>query len=71
MPRIRVPVLLINGDRDHNHPNDMVEQTAHLIPDSTLVWYPGKGHDATCASPRLGPTVLDYISQRSAPAHAS
>ncbi len=71
LPRIRVPVLLINGDRDRSCPKDLVEQTAHLIPDSTLVWYPGKGHDATCANPRLGPIVLDHISRRSAPANAS
>ena len=71
LPRIRVPVLLINGDRDRNYPKELVEETAHLIPDSTLVWYPGKGHDATCANPRLGPIVLDYISQRSASANAS
>ncbi len=70
LSRVRVPVLLINGDRDRNYPKELVEETAHLIPDCTLVWYPGKGHDATCASPRLGPTVLDYIRQRSAPATA-
>ena len=71
LPRIRVPVLLINGDRDRNYPKELVEETAQLIPDCTLVWYPGKGHDATCGSRRLGPVVLDHISKRSAPASAS
>ena len=71
LPRIRVPVLLINGDRDRNYPKELVEETAQLIPTCTLVWYPGKGHDATCANPRLGPVILDYISQRSAPASTS
>ena len=66
LPRIRVPVLLINGDRDQHNPKDMVERTAQLIPDCTLVWYPRKGHDATCADPRLGPVILDCISHRSA-----
>jgi pimeloyl-ACP methyl ester carboxylesterase len=64
-------VLLINGDRDRNYPKELVEETAQLIPDCTLVWYPGKGHDTTCGSRRLGPVVLDYISKRSAPASAS
>jgi len=71
LPRIPVPVLLVNGDRDRHSPKDLVEQTAQLIPDCTLVWYPGQGHDATCANPRLGPVVLDYISQRSAGASTS
>ena len=71
LPHIRVPVLLINGDRDRHSPRDMVEPTAQLIPDCTLVWYPGKGHDATCASTRLGPVILDYINQRSAHSDAS
>jgi pimeloyl-ACP methyl ester carboxylesterase len=66
LPRIRVPVLLINGDRDRHVPKDMVERTAQLIPDCTVVWYPGKGHDATCGSRRLGPVILGYIRQRRA-----
>jgi pimeloyl-ACP methyl ester carboxylesterase len=61
-----VPVLLVNGDRDRYFPKDLVEQTAQLIPDCTLVWYPGKGHDDVCRNPRLGTVILDYISQRSA-----
>ncbi len=71
LPRIRAPVLLINGDRDRSYPKELVEETAQLIPDCTLVWCPGKGHDATCDSRRLGPVILDYISKRSAPANAS
>lgn len=66
LPRIRVPVLLINGDRDRHAPRHLVERTAQLIPDCTLVWYRRKGHDATCGSRRLGPVILDYISRRSA-----
>ncbi len=66
LPRIQVPVLLINGDRDRHAPRDMIERTAQLIPDCTLVWYPGKDHNATCSNRRLGPVLLDYVNQRSA-----
>lgn len=66
LPRIRVPVLLVNGDRDRYVPKDLIEETAELIPDCTVVRYPGKGHDDVCRNPRLGPVILDYISQRSA-----
>jgi len=47
-------------------PREMVEQTAQLIPDCTLVWYPRKGHDDVGRNPRHGSVILDYISQRSA-----
>ena len=66
LTRIRVPVLLINGDRDRYFPKDLVEETARLIPDCTLVWLHGKGHDDVCRSPRLGQITLDYINRRSA-----
>lgn len=58
LPRIRVPVLLVNGDRDRYSPKELVEQTAQLIPDCTLVWYPGKGHDDVCRNSRLGSVIL-------------
>lgn len=63
LPRVSVPVLLINGDRDRYFPKDLIEQTARLIPECTVVWYHGKGHDDVCRSPRLGPVILDYLSQ--------
>jgi pimeloyl-ACP methyl ester carboxylesterase len=63
LPRISVPVLLISGDRDRYFPEDLVQETAQLIPECTVVWYRGKGHDDTCRSPQLGPAILNYLSQ--------
>jgi pimeloyl-ACP methyl ester carboxylesterase len=58
--------VLINGDRDRYFPKDLIEETARLIPDCTLVWLHGKGHDDVCRSPRLGQITLDYIHRPSA-----
>lgn len=71
LTRIRVPVLLINSDRDRQFPKDLIEETASPIPDCTLVWMYGKGHDDVCRSPRLGQITLDYINRRSVPTGTS
>jgi hypothetical protein len=50
LPRIRVPVLLVNGDRDRYFSRDLIEETAELIPDRTVVWYPGKATTTSAAA---------------------
>ncbi|WP_377639838.1 alpha/beta fold hydrolase [Oryzobacter terrae] len=44
LPAIRAPVVLLCGDEDPFFPPDVVARTAALIPDCTLVPYPGRGH---------------------------
>jgi pimeloyl-ACP methyl ester carboxylesterase len=64
LPGIRVPVLLVSGDRDRFFPPAVVEETARLIPRSTLVRYPGKGHFGTSSDKRLARDVLDFVAAR-------
>jgi pimeloyl-ACP methyl ester carboxylesterase len=61
LPSITVPVLLIASDRDPYCPKDVVQQTADLIPDCTLVWYPGSGHLAAVSSRQIPRDVLAFL----------
>jgi pimeloyl-ACP methyl ester carboxylesterase len=63
LPRIRVPVLLICGDRDRFFSRQVVEETAALIPDCTLVWKPGKGHLGTASSRHIPDEVLGFVAR--------
>jgi pimeloyl-ACP methyl ester carboxylesterase len=64
LPRITVPVLLVSGDADLFFPKGVVEETARLIPDCHVIWYPGQGHVRAGTNTRLGSDVLDYIRAR-------
>lgn len=64
LSQVRVPVLLVAGDRDACFPPALVEQTARLIPDSTLVWYRGHGHVRAMNARRLGRDVLGFLQAR-------
>ena len=61
LPSIQAPVLLVGGDRDLIFPREVVEETASLIPDCTLVRYAGKGHVGTASSRRLTGDVLAFV----------
>ncbi len=63
LPRIQVPVLLLCGDRDRHFPRDVVEETAKLIPDCTLIWYRGQGHVQAAANRRIPHDVLAFASR--------
>jgi pimeloyl-ACP methyl ester carboxylesterase len=63
LPRIREPILLICGDRDQFFTRDVVEETAGLIPNCSLIWYPGKGHMRTAASGRVASDVLAFAAR--------
>ncbi|MGZ8742471.1 MAG: alpha/beta fold hydrolase [Nocardioides sp.] len=63
LPSIQAPVLLLGGDRDRIFPPDVVEETAALIPDCSLVRYPGKGHVGTASSRRVPADVLAFVSR--------
>ncbi len=63
LPSIRVPVLLVHGDGDRFFPPDVVEETARLIPDCSLVRYDGRGHLGAGSDKRLARDVLDFLGR--------
>jgi pimeloyl-ACP methyl ester carboxylesterase len=64
LPQIRVPVLLIGGDRDFYLPVPLIEETARLIPDCTLKIYKGKGHVGAIQSRQLAGDILNFIERK-------
>lgn len=68
LPRIRVPVLLVCGDRDGYFAEDVIEETARLIPDCALVWYRGRSHPQVVGSRRVARDVLAFVGRASSPA---
>ena len=64
LPRIEVPVLLLCGEQDRFFTPDIVEETARLIPDCTVVRYPGKGHLRAGTSGRLPDDVLAFVHRQ-------
>lgn len=63
LPEITVPVLLIMGERDRDFAPEIVDETVRLIPDCTLIRYPGKGHGGAAWDERTPGHILDFISQ--------
>ena len=61
LPAIRVPVLLISGSRDRFFPPAVIEETAALIPGSTVIRYRGKGHLGTGTDKRVARDVLAFV----------
>ena len=51
LPRIRVPTLLLYGERDRRSPLAVAEALHASIPDSRLVVLPGVGHLANVERP--------------------
>jgi pimeloyl-ACP methyl ester carboxylesterase len=62
LPRIEVPVLLVCGDRDRFFLPPVVRETARLIADCTLVWYPGAGHVRVATSSHVPCDVLAFAA---------
>ncbi|AOT04792.1 alpha/beta fold hydrolase [Arthrobacter sp. U41] len=63
LPQIRRPVLLICGGADQFFPREVAQETAGLIPDSTLIWYEGKGHLRAGSSGRVARDVLAFAGR--------
>lgn len=61
LPRITAPLLLAAGDEDVLFPAATIEETARLVPGSTLVWYRGKGHMRAVSDKRIARDVLDFV----------
>jgi pimeloyl-ACP methyl ester carboxylesterase/SAM-dependent methyltransferase len=62
LPRITLPVLLIAADRDLAFSKEVVEETARLIPDCTVVWYQGVGHLRAATSSRLPHDIVAFAN---------
>ena len=63
LPRISVPVLLVSGEDDLFFTKEIVDETVALIPDCTLIRYPGKGHLRSIMGGQLVEDVLEYIQR--------
>lgn len=68
LTQVKVPVLLINGDKDLYSPVPLIQETARLIPDCTLKVYTGKTHLGVFQSRQLAPDILDFINTKPAAA---
>ena len=62
LPTIRVPVLIVSGDRDRFFPPAIIDETAALVPDCTVVRYRGRGHLGTGTDKRVAADVLEFLS---------
>ena len=63
LPRISVPVLLVSGEDDLFLTKEIVDETVALIPDCTLIRYPGKGHLRSIMGGQLVEDVLEYVQR--------
>ena len=59
---IKVPVLLIVGDRDSYFPMNLVEETVDRIPNCTLRVYEGRTHMGVFNDKRLAQDILDWVN---------
>jgi pimeloyl-ACP methyl ester carboxylesterase len=64
LPRIPAPVLILCGDKDEFFSRKIVEETAALITDCTVVWYEGKGHMGAAMSGLIPKDVLKWAGAR-------
>ncbi len=63
LPSIRVPVLLVCGDKDRWFANEAYQQTADLIPNCKVKMYKGKDHMGAMFDKRLPLDVLEFVQQ--------
>jgi pimeloyl-ACP methyl ester carboxylesterase len=65
LPAVRVPVLVIAGDRDGFTPPERSRTMAAAIPDAELLEIPNASHTAPIEHPRLvDETIRDFLSRR-------
>jgi pimeloyl-ACP methyl ester carboxylesterase len=63
LPLIRVPVLLLYGERDVRSPRAVAEGMARSIPGATLRFLPGAGHQANLETPSaFNGAVLAFLA---------
>ena len=61
LKQIKVPILMLNGEKDIYFEAGSAQEMAELIPDATLILYPGKGHEISNES-RFGEDILKFIA---------
>jgi pimeloyl-ACP methyl ester carboxylesterase len=61
---IKIPSLVVGGDKDVFTPASMLRETAESIPNARLIIYPGMGHDAAF-SKQLAGDVLKFLTEDS------
>jgi pimeloyl-ACP methyl ester carboxylesterase len=65
LPRIRVPTLVVAGERDFFCPPRVAREMADLIPDAELFVIPGGSHAATIEQPELFDLRLErFLEER-------
>jgi pimeloyl-ACP methyl ester carboxylesterase len=62
LPSIKAPVLLIGSDADPYFPIELMEETANLIPNSTLKIYKGLGHIETAIDKRIAQDLRSFMN---------
>lgn len=63
LPGIRVPVVLLCGDRDRFFPPAVVAQTAALIPGCAVVGFEGRGHGWVASTRQVPLEVLAFVDR--------
>jgi pimeloyl-ACP methyl ester carboxylesterase len=65
LPEVRVPVLVIAGERDGFTPADRSRAMAAAIPGSELLEIPSASHTAPIERPHLvDSTIRDFVARR-------
>jgi pimeloyl-ACP methyl ester carboxylesterase len=64
LSEIKVPTLVIGGDKDYYCPVERLRETASGIPNAKLVLYEGKGHMAAMGK-KFDEDVLAFLNERS------
>jgi pimeloyl-ACP methyl ester carboxylesterase len=67
LPSIRVPVLLVVGDKDVYSTPEEVEKAAELIPNCTLRLYKDTNHFGAITSPRFAADAREFIARTQQP----
>lgn len=62
LPRIKDPVLLISAEKDLYFPAEIVDETASLITDCTVVRLKGVGHLGAMMSGKASKAALDFLT---------
>ena len=61
LQRIQVPVLVLGGEEDKYFPVEYFRETAEMIPNATLITYPGRGHELF-GDPQSARDILKWVA---------
>jgi pimeloyl-ACP methyl ester carboxylesterase len=65
LPYVRVPTVLLHGDRDEEIPLRTAQHVAATIPGASLTVLPGVGHNVPLEAPEaIGAAIRDVVSRR-------